>query len=43
MAQNQQGQVIKSVSQAEVGEQIKVSLSDGALLATVTEKKEAEK
>ena len=41
MAQTEQGQVLKSVTQTQPGEKIKVSLSDGQLLATVMEKKEA--
>ena len=43
MAQNEDGQVLKSIDQAQLGEKIKVSLSDGALFATVTDKKEAQK
>ena len=40
MAQTADGQVLKSVTQVQPGEQINVSLSDGGLTATVTEKKE---
>ena len=40
MAQNERGEVIRSVSQTELGERITVSLSDGKLSATVMEKKE---
>ena len=41
MAQTQQGEVLKSVSQVELGEKIKVRLNDGQLYATVMEKEEA--
>ena len=40
MAQNERGEVIRSVHQAELGERIQVSLSDGKLFATVMDKKE---
>ncbi len=40
MAQKQDGSVLRSVSQAELGERITLSLSDGRLRATVMEKKE---
>ena len=40
MAQTEDGHVIRSVTQTEPGQQIQVSLSDGKLLATVTDKKE---
>ncbi len=40
MAQTADGKVLKSVSQVDSGETINVSLSDGALRTTVTEKKE---
>ena len=40
MAQNDRGEVIRSIHQAELGERIQVSLSDGKLFATVMEKKE---
>ena len=40
MAQNPQGEVLRSVHQAELGERITVTLSDGQLSATVMEKKE---
>ena len=42
MAQTEEGTVLKSIQQAELGQKIKVSLSDGQLLATVMEKKEAQ-
>ena len=41
MAQTQQGEVLRSVSQVELGERITVSLSDGKLSATVMNKEEA--
>ena len=40
MAQNERGEVLRSISQTELGERITVSLSDGKLSATVMEKKE---
>lgn len=40
MAQAQDGSVLKSVTQVELGERIDISLSDGRLSATVMEKKE---
>lgn len=40
MAQTEQGEVLRSVAQVELGERITVSLSDGKLSATVMEKKE---
>ena len=40
MAQNERGEVIRSVTQTELGERITISLSDGTLSATVMEKKE---
>ena len=40
MAQTQEGSVVRSVSQVELGERITVSLSDGTLSATVMDKKE---
>jgi len=40
MAQNAQGEVIRSVKQVEPGERITVSLSDGKLSATVMNKEE---
>ena len=40
MAQNDRGEVIRSVTQVELGERIQVNLSDGKLLATVMDKKE---
>ena len=40
MAQNNRGEVIRSVTQVEPGERIGISLSDGQVYATVMEKKE---
>ena len=40
MAQTQTGEVLKSIEQASIGEQISVTVSDGSLSATVTERKE---
>ena len=40
MAQTGDGEVVTSVNQVELGERIRVSLSDGKLSATVMEKKE---
>ncbi len=40
MAQTQQGKVIRSVHQVELGERIQISVSDGTLSATVMDKKE---
>ena len=40
MAQTEDGNVLRSVTQAEIGERISVSLSDGILSATVMDKKE---
>ena len=40
MAQNEAGEVIRSVSQVERGQRIGISLSDGKLFATVMDKKE---
>ena len=40
MAQTESGEVIRSVSQVELGERIRISLSDGKISATVMEKKE---
>ena len=40
MAQSQEGTVLRSVRQTELGERITVTLSDGQLSATVMEKKE---
>ena len=42
MAQTEKGEILKSVNQAELGERITVSLSDGQLFATVMDKKEAQ-
>ena len=41
MAQMETGTVIRSVSQVELGERIRISLSDGNLSATVMNKEEA--
>lgn len=40
MAQTENGSVIRSVAQVEIGERIQISLSDGSLSATVMGKKE---
>ena len=40
MAQTQDGSILRSVRQAELGERITVRLSDGSLAATVMDKKE---
>ena len=40
MAQTERGEVLRSISQVELGERIRLSLSDGGLSATVMEKKE---
>ena len=40
MAQNDRGEVVRSVSQVELGERVSISLSDGKLFATVMDKKE---
>ena len=40
MAQTQDGDVLRSVSQVRSGDRIRISLSDGALSADVTEVKE---
>ena len=40
MAQTADGSVLRSISQVELGERIRVSLADGALSATVMDKKE---
>lgn len=37
---NERGEVVRALSQVELGERITVALSDGSLSATVTEKKE---
>lgn len=42
MAQTEEGQVLRSVKQAELGQRIRVRFSDGELQATVMDKKEAE-
>ena len=41
MAQNQNGEVVRSVNQVELGERITVSFSDGTLSATVMRKEES--
>ena len=43
MAQNERGEVLRSVHQTELGERISVHVSDGVLRATVMEKKEEAK
>lgn len=40
MAQTEQGKVLRSVRQVEIGERIHISLSDGSLRATVMQKEE---
>lgn len=40
MVQNEQGMVVRSVKQVELGERLQVSLSDGNLAAVVMDKKE---
>jgi len=40
MAQTDRGEVIRSVSQVEIGQRIHISLSDGSLSATVMQKEE---
>ena len=40
MAQTERGEVLRSVSQVELGERIRISLSDGKLSATVMNKEE---
>ena len=42
MAQTERGEVLRSVHQVELGQRIRVSLSDGSLSATVMGKKENE-
>ncbi len=42
MAQTEEGAVLRSVKQVELGQRIQVRFSDGQLLATVMDKKEAE-
>jgi len=42
MAQKTDGEVIRSVSQVELGERISISLADGKLSATVMDRKETE-
>lgn len=41
MAQTERGEVLRSVAQVELGERIRISLSDGNLSATVMNKEEA--
>jgi len=40
MAQTESGEVVRSISQVELGQRINVTLSDGKLSATVMDKKE---
>lgn len=40
MAQNQNGEVLRSVNQVELGERISISMSDGRIFATVMNKEE---
>ena len=40
MAQNERGEVVRSVSQVTLGERIRIRLSDGSLSATVMKKEE---
>ena len=40
MTQTENGEVVRSISQVELGERITVTLSDGRLAATVMDKKE---
>ena len=40
MAQTENGEVLRSVNQVELGERIQIALCDGNLSATVMEKKE---
>ena len=40
MAQNDRGEVIRSIGQVETGDRIGITLSDGRILATVTDRKE---
>ncbi len=42
MAQTEGGEVLRSISQVEIGERIRVSLSDGSLSATVMNKEESQ-
>ena len=42
MAQNQRGEVLRSVNQVEVGEQISIRVNDGRISATVMNKENAE-
>lgn len=41
MAQNQRGEVLRSVKQVELGERISISMSDGRISATVMNKEDA--
>jgi len=41
MAQTEKGDVVRSISQVELGERIRISLSDGMLAATVMHKEES--
>jgi exodeoxyribonuclease VII large subunit len=40
MAQKDGGEIVRSVSQINPGDAVRVSLADGAFTATVTDKKE---
>ena len=40
MVQDREGEVIRSVSQVEIGQRVDVKLSDGSFSATVMDKKE---
>ena len=42
MAQNQNGEVVRSVKQVELGERITVTFSDGKLSATVMNKEDTQ-
>lgn len=42
MAQTEKGDVVRSISQVELGERIRITLSDGALAATIMHKEESE-
>lgn len=43
MAQTERGEVLRSIEQVTLGDQIIISLSDGSLTASVTDKKEEQK
>ena len=42
MAQTEKGDVVRSISQVELGERIRITLSDGTLAATIMHKEESE-